>query len=219
MKRIYIYFILLAVIFQGCIDYYQKTTLKTDGSGDMFVHYTMRVATAQDSVMMKEFGLFDADSLRNVFTANFNTINNVEVYFDGNDSTMHGKIEFEFVHIDSLNQIKFFRDSNFSLKNGAAGQKIFSQFVPPVATGFGIDPKKFAVTYIYYIPGDIVTHNAHNKDVNVLTWKYDLSEIGTGKTLTTTFRPFKLKETPVWIYILAFSVLLIVIIFLFKKNK
>ncbi|MGE5456715.1 MAG: hypothetical protein ACM3RX_00005, partial [Methanococcaceae archaeon] len=88
-----------------------------------------------------------------------------------------------------------------------------------IATGFGIDASKFYVTYVYYMPGDIVAHNAAAISNNKLTWKYKLSEIGMGKTITATYRPFKLKETPIWIYSLAFIVMAIVIIFLFKKNK
>jgi len=46
-----------------------------------------------------------------------------------------------------------------------------------------------------------------------------LDEIGKGKTISVTFKPFKLKETPYWIYILAGLVLLIVIFFLVRKKK
>ena len=115
--------------------------------------------------------------------------------------------------------MKVFKEANFSLKDGASGLKIFSQFIPPAATGFGFNADLFTFTYIYYLPGDIITHNATEKSNNKLTWKYNLSEIGMGKTITATYRPFKLKETPTWIYGLAFLVLGIVIVFLFKKNK
>jgi LPXTG-motif cell wall-anchored protein len=105
------------------------------------------------------------------------------------------------------------------LKDGAAGQKIFSQFIPPIATGFGIDASAFHVTYIYRFSGEIITHNAVSKEGDRLIWRYSLDEIGKGKTISVTFRPYKIRETPVWIYALAGLVLLIVIIFLFRKKK
>ena len=218
MKRIY-GVILLFLVLPGCLNYYQETTLKTDGSGEMFVHYWMKMVTTQDSMIVNQFNIFNPDSIRNEFSSKYDKIENVEVYNDGRDSTIHAKVELTFQNIDSLNETKAFREANFSLRDGAAGQKIFSQFISPAATGFGFDASLFTITYIYYLPGEIITHNAMEKSSNKLTWRYKLSEIGMGKTLTATFRPFKLKETPIWIYILAFIVLSVVIIFLFRKNR
>jgi hypothetical protein len=201
------------------LNYYQETTLKTDGSGEMFVHYWMKMVTTQDSMIVNQFGIFNKDSIRKEFTSRFNKIENIEVYGDGKDSTIHAKIEFTFQNIDSLNDAKAFREANFSLKDGATGQNIFSQFISPTATGFGFDASLFTITYVYYLPGEIITHNAQEKSSNKLTWQYKLSEIGMGKTMTATFRPFKLKETPDWIYVLALIVLAVVIVFLFRKNK
>ena len=218
MKKIYS-IILFSLILPGCLNYYQETTIKTDGSGEMFVHYWMKVVTIQDSLLVNQFNIFNPDSIRKEFSSEFNRVENVEVYNDGNDSTIHAKVELTFQSIDSLNNTKAFREANFSLRDGAAGQKIFSQFIAPTATGFGFDASLFTITYIYYLPGEIITYNAMEKSSNKLTWRYKLSEIGMGKTLTATYRPFKLKETPVWIYVLALIVLSVVIVFLFRKNK
>jgi hypothetical protein len=218
-KILYLFILYTTIFLNGCLNYYQETTLKTDGSGEMFVHYWMKLATAQDSAFVKQVGVFNADSVKREFLSNYSHIKKVEVYTDSTDTTIHAKVELDFQKLDSLNNTKAFKEANLSLKNGAAGQKIFSQFIPPIATGFGVNPQAFTLTYVYYIPGDIITHNAHEISKNKLTWKYKLSEIGTGKTITATFRPFKLKETPIWIYSLAGVVLLVVIIFLFRKNK
>lgn len=185
----------------------------------MFVHYWMKVKTAQDSVVMLQTAVFNADSIKTEFSSHHNEITNVEVYSDSTDSTIHAKVEITFQNIDSLNHTKAFRDANISLKDGAENHKIFSQFIPPVATGFGVDAGNLTFTYVYYLPGEVITHNANELSGNKLTWTYKLSDIGKGKTITATFRPYKLKETPVWIYILGCAVLLIVIVFLLKKNK
>lgn len=211
--------IVSAAYLNGCLNYYQETKLKTDGSGEMFIHYWMKLSTQQDSLVVTNSGVFNPDSIRSEFSAEHNAIENVEVYTDSTDSTVHAKIELTFNSIDSLNTSRAFRGASFSLKDGAANQKIFSQFIPPAAGGFGVNAEDFTLTYVYYLPGDIITHNASEISGNKLTWKYKLSEIGTGKTITATFRPFKLKETPVWIYGLALFVLVLVIVFLFRKNR
>ncbi len=218
MKKILL-FLAAAIFFAGCLNYYQEVKLYTDGSGKMKIEYWMPMPDVGSSKILDKIGIFNPDSIRNEFGSPYSKIENVAVFADTTDSTTHALIRLSFNNIDSLDRTKAFADYHFSLIDGAAGQKIFSQFIPPIATGFGIDGSNFHVEYKYIIPGDIITHNATQKKGNTLIWRYSLSEIGNGKTISVTFRPFKLKETPSWIYYLSGFVLLIVIIFLFKKKK
>ncbi len=219
MKNLLIIILPLFLAFQGCLNYYQDINLYADGSGKMRITYWMKMPDNENLKILDKIGLFNADSIRNQFSSKYNKITDVEVYTDSTDSTTHAKIEMTFNHIDSLNYTKAFSDSRFSLEDGAAGQKVFTQFIPPIATGFGFDGSNFMVTYKYTFGGDIITHNATRVDGRVLIWEYTLSEIGSGKTISVTFKPYKLKQTPYWIYVLSGVVLLIVIIFLFKKKK
>lgn len=197
----------------------QDTQVYPDGSGRMKIHYWMNLPDSESVSAMNSIGIFREDSITSEFTSPFIAIENVTVYADSTDSTSHAEIEFSFPHIDSLNKTRAFSDANFSLVEGAAGQLIFSQFIPPIATGFGIDGSKFFVTYRYRFSGEIITHNATSVEENTLIWNYSLADIGMGKTISVTFRPYKIKETPFWIYGLAGLVLLIVIVFLFRKKK
>lgn len=211
--------VILFLLIPGCINYVQEGKIYPDGTGYFSIHYWMQLPDNESLTTLNKIGIFNPDSIRREFTSKFIAIQNVEVYPDTVDSTMHAKIKLTFSNLDSLNNTKAFSDYNFSLKDGAAGQKIFSQFIPPIATGFGIDAGRFHVTYKYTFAGEIITQNAQIADNNTLTWKYSLAEIGRGKTISVTFRPFKLKETPGWIYFLTGFVLLIVIVFLFRKKK
>ena len=103
MLKKLIYLPLVSLIFiSGCLNYYQETTLKTDGSGEMFVHYWMKVSNAQDSLIVSQFGIFEKDSITKEFLSEYDEIKNIEVYSDGSDSTMHAKIELNFQSIDSF---------------------------------------------------------------------------------------------------------------------
>ncbi len=219
MKKIVLIIFPLIILLQGCLNYIQDINLFADGSGKMRITYWMKMHDNENLQILDKIGLFNADSIRNQFSSPYNKITDVEVYTDTTDSTIHAKMEMTFNHIDSLNYTKAFSDAHFSLEDGAAGQKVFMQFIPPIATGFGFDGSDFRVTYKYTFGGDIITHNATKTDGRVLIWEYNLSEIGSGKTISVTFKPYKLKETPYWIYILSGVVLLIVIVFLFKKKK
>jgi len=213
---IYPFFSMLLI---GCLNYIQDINLYPDGSGKMRIIYWMKLPDSENLKILDKIGIFNPDSIRSEFSSIYSMIENIEVFSDSTDSTMHTLIELSFESIDSLNQTRAFKESNFSLKDGASGQKIFSQFIPPIATGFGIDGSAYTVTYKYTFSGEIITHNATTVEDRVLIWTYNLSEIGSGKTISVTFRPYKLKETPYWIYVLSGLVLLIVIIFLFRKKK
>ncbi len=210
--------LILLLFLSGCLNYTQVTTIKTDGSGNMFIHYWMKWTSTRDSIIVDQLGLFNRDSVYKEFTSTFSSIKNVEVYKDYSDSTIHGKVDFEFNSLDSLNQLPAFRDSKLTIKDGEDNTKIFSQFIAPVATGFGIKSKNFSLTYIYYLPGEILNHNATEISRNKLTWQYYQDEIGTGEYISATYRPFKLKETPAWIYIIALIVLVVVVAYLFSKR-
>jgi len=218
MKRKLLVFTFLVLGLTNCLDYTQVTTIKTDGTGTMFIHYFMKWTSQRDSSLVEQFGIFNKDSVYKEFSSEFSHVINVEVYKDLQDSTIHGKIELSFNSLDSLNRTPAFRKSQLSVKDGEQNSKIFSQFIPPIATGFGLDSKTFGLTFVYYLPGEILSHNATETYRNKLTWKYSLDEVGMGKYINASYRPFKLKETPIWIYIIALLVLIVVIVYLFSKR-
>ena len=215
----YLLVLLPALTFNSCLNYYQEVTLYPDGSGKMQIDYWMKFANEESEKVVVNLGIFNPDSIRTGFQSIYSKVENVNVYRDTTDLTTHAIIDMSFTHIDSLNKTKVFSEYKFSFVEKTGGQIVFSQFIPPIATGFGIDASTFSVTYKYTIPGDILSHNAHQVSGKSLTWRYNLSEIGGGKSVSVTFQPYKLKETPVWIYILSGAVLLLVIFFLLKKRK
>ena len=211
--------ILILLGFTACLSYEQKVVLHPDGSGQMKLEYWMNLPDAGSKGLASNFGIFNPDSIRNEFSSIYSKIENVEVYLDSLDSTTHAIVEISFDRVDSLNHTKMFADSEFRFQEETSGQIVFSQFIPPMATGFGINTDEYTVMYTYSFSGTILNHNAHQVSDNTLTWNYSLSEIGTGKSIEVTFRPFKLEKTPDWIYMLTGAVLALVIFFLFRRSK
>lgn len=219
LKKLILSSFLSIIAFTSCLNYVQDAIIYPDGSGVIKINYWMKYTDTSTVATILKLNIFTPDSIRREFSSPYVKINNVITFSDTTDSTIHANIEISFNHVDSLNTANAFSQAKFLLEDGAAAQKIFSQFIPPVTTGFGIDGNAFHVTYNYDIRGEIITHNATNKSGNNLTWSYSLAEIGRGKTISVTFKPFKLKETPYWIYFLAGFVLLVVIFFLLRKKK
>lgn len=215
----YLLTLILSLILAGCINYTQVTTLKIDGSGEMFIHYWMKVNLPKDSLMTNDFGIFNPDSIRKVFTSKYSNIKNIEVYPDYSDSTIHGKVEFSFSYIDSLNNTEPFKDANFSFKDGKEETKVFSHTAHAFLTGFGFENQNLSIKYIYYIPGKILSHNASLKENNKLTWQFNSEEPIGDKKIEVVFIPYKLKETPSFIYYISGIVFILVVYFLFRKKK
>ncbi|MCH7774334.1 MAG: hypothetical protein IH784_08000 [Bacteroidetes bacterium] len=211
--------VLILFYFTGCLNYVQEIILYPDGSGKMHIDYWMKLPDEESKTVADNIGIFNPDSIRSEFSSVHIHIVSIDVYSDTTDSTTHAIIDFTFDHIDSLNLTKAFSDANFTFQEGPSGVINFTQFIPSIATGFGIDATQYNVSYIYTFSGTILSHNAHLVEKRTLTWNYSLADIGGGKTISVTFRPYKLKETPNWIYMLTGTVLALVIFFLFRKQK
>lgn len=209
----------LVISLSGCINYVQDMVIYPDGSGKLKINYWMEYNVSESIPVIESIGIFNSDSIKKEFTSDFTSVTFVQAKTDTSDSTIHAIIHLDFTHVDSLSKLKVFSQYEFSLKDGATGQKVYTQFIPPITTGFGIDGSRYTITYNIDFRGEVITHNATNKFGNILSWSYTLPEIGRGKTISVTFKPFKLKETPYWIYILTGIVLLVVTIFLLKKKK
>ncbi len=208
-----------ALLLSGCLNYEQDISLNPDGSGKLVLTYWMKVSDPGNTVLMDQIGLFNADTIRTHFVTPFTEVTDVIVTTDTVDSLSKAVVELTFTHIDSLNHTEPFRGSNFSFKDGAVGQKVFSQFIAPIVTGFGYSGADYTVVYKYNFPGEIIQHNATAIEGNYLIWKYNMAEVGKGKTISVTYRAYKIKETPYWIYALSGLVLLIVVVFLFRKKR
>ena len=211
--------VLILLYFTGCLNYVQEVTLYPDGSGKMRIEYWMKLPDEESKAVAENIGIFNPDSIQSEFNSVHINLVNVDVFSDTTDSTTHAIINFTFDRIDSLNRTKAFNDANFTFQEGASGVINFTQFIPPIATGFGIDATQYNVSYIYTFSGKILVHNAHEVNKRTLSWNYSLADIGGGKSIFVTFRPYKLKETPDWIYMLAGTVLALVIFFLLRKPK
>ncbi len=211
-------FLAIAILFQGCLDYTQITTIKKDKTGSMFIHWQYHWTGSEDSLLTQETYIFNRDSIRSQFVSKFMTIKNIEVYKDLKDSTIHGKIEFEFANFDSLKLTRAFRHTYFHIIENDNGTETFEQRAQPFILNFS-SSRGSQITYIFYLPGDILKHNADKISRNKLAWQFNDKKPADDFLMTATYKPFKLKETPHIIYYLTLFVLIIVMIFLFYKRK
>ncbi len=65
MKRIKLFLSIIITVFllTSCLNYNQVTTLKTDNSGKMFIHYWIKMEPEFDSLLIKKIGIFNKESI------------------------------------------------------------------------------------------------------------------------------------------------------------
>ena len=219
MKNNLVKILLVSLFLGGCINYEQVTTIHGDNSGNMYIHYWAKVKLPIDSTIFTRVSAFNKNEIGKVFNSENVQLKNVEVYLDEGDSSLHGKIEFDFKNFNELNKLKPFEGSRLAITDVPGGNKKFTQFVKPFTLPFIFDSEKYWAEYTYYLPGNILYSNAQETSLNKLYWKFRLNDLQNGKILTATFRPFRLSETPRWIYYLAGFVILVVMFFLFSKKS
>lgn len=211
-------FLSFVFFFSGCLNFTQVTTIKKDKTGSMYIHWWYNWESGEDSLVAEKMYVFNKDSIKSLFSSKHTTLENIEVYRDFKDSSIHGKIEFDFDYFDSLKTTKAFRYADFKITENENGTETFSQQVQPFVSGFGIASKS-KITYIFYLPGKILKHNADKISRNKLTWEFDEKKLSKNLLMEAVYKPFNLKETPPIIYYLTIFVLVAVIIFLFYRRK
>ncbi|HOP49352.1 MAG TPA: hypothetical protein PK887_01860 [Ignavibacteriales bacterium] len=228
MKKKFLLFFVI-VLISGCIDYYQEFEFNKDGEGKFFIHYWMKRKNTfydstksrrvNDSLFISKFYQFNPDTLKKLYVSEHLSEFSANTFSDSVDNTIHTQIMFKFKDVNKLSEVPPLSVFRISYKDGAEGQKVFREFVPPLNALFTIPDSTLTFKVVVYLPGIVITHNANELYKNRVTWVFKHSEIGTGKYLVATIKPFKLKETPKWLYYLSGSVLLIVIYFLLRKGK
>lgn len=220
MKKIFRFIIVLslAVIFNGCLNYEQITTIRKDHSGKIYIHYWADMKDSINYNFLNGFGIFDSLTISSQLDSNITSQKRINVFIDHSDSTIHSQIEFTFANLLELNSLKLFEDSQFDIKSIDENAEYFSQQIRSYAQGIEPDSNFYNYSYTYYLPGNIFKHNADDISRNKLIWKFDNTSFPDTNIMYAEYIPFKLKETPVMIYWLAGLMLLIVLVYIFKRR-
>jgi hypothetical protein len=219
-SRILFTIICAALLFTSCLNYEQITTLKTDGSGEMYIHFWTSLKSKQDSAIILASGLFDENSFRKKFNSKIIDLIELETYHNPNDSTIHSKVKYSFNDVNSLSSLEIFEGVEFTFYKNEDDDIEFSQIFRPIASSYGFSNKTSNFSYTYYLPGKILEHNANIKSNNKLIWEFTYNDSSAiPEKLFARFTPYKLKETPSWVYYSSLFIILVVLYYLFKKRR
>ncbi|MCX8010741.1 MAG: hypothetical protein N3A61_06280 [Ignavibacteria bacterium] len=218
MSKIIITSLIPFLLLIGCINYEQTTRLKSDGSGEMEIHYWTELKNLQ-MIAKDSYVSFEEDTVRKNLRADNVLIRELKIWNSLEDSTKHVFVKLEFSDIMNLNSTIFFENSDIEFKESVPGQKIYKQKMIAFPLG-STSLEKYTATYNFYFPGEIITDNAFNKDGNFLQWSYKLSDMTKERTMTATI---KIKEEKSYLNYLLYAIiglgLIFVIYFLIRRKK
>ncbi len=208
--------IFLSFLLSGCINYEQFTTLRTDGSGTMEIHYWINQDIAS-SMTQGDFA-FDKESVNKQYEALGVEVKDVRIESNAADSTKHVRVKLKFSDITQLSKASGFKSSGFEWNH--AGSKITFKQNFHVNSGssesMGLD--KFTFTYTYNFPGDIVSTNATTYSGRTAVWKFKLSELSTDRSLIAVIAVSWFSAKNIVIALVVVLAVLILFIVLRKKS-
>ena len=178
-------FTMLCMLISGCINYEQHTTLHADGSGTMVIHYWTDESVA-NFMSGDRLNFNDAD-IQQQYQAQGVVVKEATSEMNSVDSTRHMRVTLKFDSISALSNTKGFKGTKFTFVRDG-GSIVFTQAMEANSSAGGLGLEKYSITYVYEMPGEVVSSNATKVEGNKLTWKYKLPELSKEVMLTATLK-------------------------------
>jgi hypothetical protein len=171
------------LMLPGCINYEQNTKLRSDGSGTMVIHYWTEESVA--NFMSGDKLNFNGSEVPQQYQAKGVTVKKAEAETNASDSTRHMRVTLEFDDITALSNTKGFKGTKFTFVR-TGNNIVFKQVMEANSSAGGLGLEKYAITYVYDMPGTVVSSNATKVEGSTLTWSYKLPELSKEVMLTAT---------------------------------
>lgn len=205
-----LFFYLSVILFMamlylsGCVNYDQKTTLNSDGSGSMKIHYWSKMSNFSMGTTLGKFDFDEAKAKDNYKSANID-VKSVEVKDKLDDSTKHVNIELSFKDINKLSDAKGFSEVRASWKEGKDGMEL--KYLLMKDTSAANQSSDYTVTYTFTLPDEIISTNATKKEEKTCTWEYKLPDLAKDVEMTANVKKAKGKTCGIFGMFLAFGII------------
>jgi hypothetical protein len=205
--------VIFSVLFYGCINYEQRTKLNYDGSGTMQIHYWAKESDVQ-WLGSSNFG-FDEEKIREQYESDNITIKGIKI--ETKDSLKHAFVDLAFKDFNKTDEAKGF-EKNLCKFEEKDGNKVLSVVLKSDSSSTGMGMEQYKLTYVFEMPGDVISSNATKVEGNVLTWEYRLSDLTKDIHLTATVRGGS-KSPVLLISLVVAAVILLFVVFAVATRK
>src|SRR3972149_4656157 len=165
----------LSLYFAGCVNYDQKTELKTDGSGTMKIHYWTGMKNFSMGTTLGKFE-FDETKAKGKYTSGNTDVKSLKVEDNLDDSTKHVNLELSFKDINKLADAKGFEGVLASWKEETDGMKLTYTLLKDTSAAGNMGASDYKITYEFTMPGEIISTNG-KKDGQKVTWDYTVADL------------------------------------------
>jgi len=206
---------LTSVYFIGCVNYDQNTTLNSDGSGSMKIHYWTKMSNVTGTTLGK-FDFDEAKAKQN-YTSPTTDVKSVKMEDKLDDSTKHVYVDLTFKDINKLSEIKGFSDIRASWKEGKDGMELKYTLLKDTSAANQMGASDYKVTYTFEMPDEIISTNAEKKEGKTCTWEYKVSDLGKDIDMNAVVKKAKGKTCGIFGFISVFG--LIGLAYYTQRNK
>lgn len=176
------FLILLTVYLAGCVNYDQKTVLKSDGSGSMKIHYWTGMKNFSMGTTLGKFD-FDETKAKSNYTSANSEVSSIKVEDNLTDSTKHVNLELTFKDINKLSTAKGFEEVKVSWKEETDGMKLTYTLLKDTSAASNMGASDYKITYEFDMPSEIISTNG-TKDGQKVSWKYTVADLNKDIDLT-----------------------------------
>jgi hypothetical protein len=165
----------LAVYLTGCVNYDQKTVLKSDGSGSMKIHYWTGMKNFSMGTTLGKFE-FDETKAKGNYTSSNSEVSSIKVEDKLDDSTKHVNLELTFKDINKLSDAKGFEGVKATWKEETDGMKLTYTLLKDTSASGNMGASDYKITYEFEMPSEIVSTNG-TKDGQKVKWNYTVADL------------------------------------------
>ena len=190
MKKLlplFLFTILASLLIIGCVNYDQKTEIKSDGSGTMKIHYYANSSNIS-SGELGGFG-FTEDKVRTKFSSSNTTVGDVKVEEKKDTDTTkstHVTLDLKFKDINKLGEAESFKKIKASYEKGKDGMDFKYTLLKDTAnSGFGME--KYALTYEFEFADEVLATNG-KQDGKKVSWSKNLTDLKNDVVMSATIK-------------------------------
>ncbi len=206
ISALFSFVVLAAFLISGCVNYDQNTTLNTDGSGSMKIHYWTKMSNFSMGNTLGKFDFDEAKAKSNYSSANTD-VKSVKMEDKLDDSTKHVYVELTFKDINKLTDAKGFSEVKPSWKEGKDGMELKYILLKDTSASKNMGASDYTITYTFEMPGEIISTNATKKDGKTLTWDYKVSDLSKDIELTAVVKKEGGKKCGIFGAVIAFGII------------
>lgn len=176
------------MILSGCVNLEQKTSLKSDGSGTMKIHYWSKSSNITGDELAG-FG-FTEDKIKQNYSSSNTETENISIEKKDSDSTTHVNLDLKFKDINKLTDAKAFAKIKASWKEGKDGMefKYILNADTSNAKQFGMESYK--LNYEFEFPSEVISTNG-KMDGNKVSWNKTVADLKEDVEMTATLKTKK----------------------------